>query len=119
MLGVYQVWLTRQGWWLSQDGRLWLTAAILATSLVAIAFYLARPLEDRNYGGVTSGFRWAFWLTAPWIWLVASGLQLPQSRWFRGGVTLLLAVSVFSATYPWTNPWTSPWLMQFWQYVAK
>ena len=100
------------------DQRLLLTTAILATSVVAIAFYLARPLEDRNYGGVTSGFRWSFWLTAPWIWLAANGMKFNASAWGRRIIEALLLASVFSATYPWSNPWTSPWIMQYWQYLG-
>ena len=93
-------------------------AVIVATSLVAIAFYLARPLEDRNYGGVSSGFRWAFWLTGPWIWLAVQGLRCRLGYWGQRVTEVLLAVSIFSASYPWLNPWTSPWIMQYWQYLG-
>ena len=68
----------------------------------------------RNYGGMTSGFRWMFWL-AP-LWLVA---MLPaadaMSRWkaTRLVTLVLLAVSVASASYPTWNPWMHPWLLEF------
>ena len=85
--------------------------AIAAVSVVCVLFYIFRPLDDRNYGGMTSGFRWAFWL-AP-LWLVA---MLPAAdwasrrRWSRIGAGLLLAISVLSVSYPTWNPWTQPWL---------
>lgn len=84
---------------------------IASISVVCLAFYLARPIDDRNYGGMTSGFRWAFWL-AP-LWLVA---MLPavdaaaRCRWYRTLAGVLLAFSVLSASYPTWNPWTHPWL---------
>ena len=46
-----------------------LALLIAMLSLVCLAFYLSRPQIDRNYGGMTSGFRWMFWF-AP-LWLVA------------------------------------------------
>ena len=43
---------------------------IAALTLVCLVFYIGlRPQEDRNYGGMTSGFRWMFWFTP--LWLVA------------------------------------------------
>jgi hypothetical protein len=118
LLGCFCIWQKRETWNVFRDHRLLIAAAILATSIVAIAFYLARPMEDRNYGGVTSGFRWAFWLTVPWIWLALHGLKEIQSPWGRRSVELLLAISIFSAIFPWSNPWTSPWLMQLWAYLG-
>lgn len=85
-----------------------LIAAVTAACLV---FYLTRPLDDRNYGGMTSGFRWAFWL-AP-LWLVgmlpaadAAGARR-ASRWLA---LVLLGFSVLSVSYPTWNPWTHPWI---------
>ena len=46
-------------------------------TLICLVFYiLLRPQEDRNYGGMTSGFRWMFWF-AP-LWLV---VMIPAARW--------------------------------------
>ncbi|MCA9131549.1 MAG: hypothetical protein KDA45_00270 [Planctomycetales bacterium] len=118
LLGGVVVWRQRTTLNVLVEHRLLLTAAIAATSLVAIGFYLGRPLEDRNYGGVSSGFRWAFWLTPLWIWLALQGLQVVQARWARRLVEVLLGISVFSACFPWDNPWTSPWLMQYGQYLG-
>lgn len=90
----------------------WRDLAVFITllSLVCLAFYLSRPEMDRNYGGMTSGFRWMFWF-AP-LWLVA---LVPAVEWMaccrtgRGVALSLLALSVMSASYPTWNPWTHPW----------
>lgn len=84
--------------------------AIVTTSLVCFTFYMMRPLEDRNYGGVSCGFRWMFWFTPLWCWLLAHGLNRVRTRWSRRIAIAALAISIFSATFPWANPWTSPWL---------
>ena len=51
------------------DSASWPILIARARPLVCLVFYLARPQADRNYGGMTSGFRWMFWF-AP-LWLVA------------------------------------------------
>ena len=91
-----------------------LVLAIGLVSLVVVGFYLARPEIDRNYGGTTSGFRWAFWL-AP-LWTVAAlpaADRLATSPAGRGLGWLLLALSVVSVAYPTWNPWTQPWIEQW------
>lgn len=95
-----------------KDRRLLIAAAVGATTMVVVGFYLSRGLEDRNYGGVSSGFRWAFWLIPFWLWLSMHTLQRIQAAWQRRVVEGLVVLSIFSASYPWSNPWTSPWLMQ-------
>ncbi len=91
--------------------RWWLGLAIALVSLVCIAFYLSRPLIDRNYGGVCSGFRWCFWLAPAWIWLAVPGLEkIRRSFWGRWLVMIAVAISIYSATYPWFNPWQHPWI---------
>ena len=107
---------TDRGWRL-------LGALVLALTIVCLAFYISRPLFDRNYGGVSCGFRWMFWLIPLWLLgLVPAVNSLMRSTW---GVVLalcLLAVSVFSATYAAWNPWSHPWLFHlgtaagWWQY---
>jgi hypothetical protein len=106
------VWMFRRG-----DPRLrWWAAATAAISIVCIAFYLSRPLGDRNYGGSTSGFRWVFWLAPLWlVTMLPTADILGRRRWTRILAVLLLAVSVLSATYPIWNPWTHPWLMNLTQ----
>jgi hypothetical protein len=81
-------------------------------SLVCVAFYLARPLEDRNYGGMTSGFRWVFWFSPLWLMaMLPAADAVANRRWLRGVCLVLLALSVLSASYPTWNPWTHPWIM--------
>lgn len=87
----------------------------LILTLVCMAFYLTRPLEDRNYGGVAAGFRWLFWLTPLWLLcLVPATDRLATSRAGRFAGAGLLSVSVLSATYPFFNPWSHPWLFNLW-----
>jgi len=89
-----------------------LAALIAALSLVCLVFYIGlRPQEDRNYGGMTSGFRWMFWF-AP-LWLVAmipAADRLSRSSLGIACGALLLTLSVMSASYPIWNPWTHPWI---------
>lgn len=92
-----------------------LVAAIVVTTIVCVSFYLARPLEDRNYGGVCSGLRWVFWMTPLWFWLTCEGLKSVKHFVLRRAIEFALLVSIFSANYPWSNPWTAPWIMQLWQ----
>jgi hypothetical protein len=92
---------------------------IATVSLVCLAFYIARPQVDRNYGGMTSGLRWMFWF-AP-LWLVAllpAADRLATSRIGRGVGLVLLALSVMSVSYPTWNPWTHPWLWNLFTYFG-
>ena len=92
---------------------------ILLISVVCVAFYISRPLADRNYGGMTSGFRWVFWMTPLWLLAV-----LPTADWLaprrlgRLAGCVLLALSVLSVSYPVWNPWTHPWLQNLWIYMG-
>jgi hypothetical protein len=91
-----------------------LAAAIATVSAVVITFYLSRSQLDRNYGGMVSGFRWAFWLAPLWVMAtVPAADQLSTSRVGRAIALLLLALSVLSAAYPTWNPWTLPWIQQW------
>ncbi len=84
--------------------------ALTAVSLTCFVFYATRVVEDRNYGGVCSGFRWVFWLAPAWIWLCVPAVELAgRSSAMRKLTYLLLLISIFSATIPWPNPWTHPW----------
>jgi hypothetical protein len=96
----------------------WLmVGAMVATTAVVLIFYFSRGLEDRNYGGITSGLRWTFWLIPIWFWLANESLKLQPGATARRVIDLMLMVSVFSACFPWKNPWTSPWLMQLMEYL--
>jgi len=89
-------------------------SALLLT-LVCVGFYVARPLNDRNYGGVCCGFRWLFWLIPIWTLCLIPALdRLASSKVLRRVTWLALAVSVFSATYAAMNPWSHPWIYQLW-----
>lgn len=91
-----------------------LARAIALVSLVVIAFYLSRPQADRNYGGMTSGFRWAFWLAPLWVAAAVPAADvLARYRLGRIVALLLLALSAMSVAYPTWNPWTMPWIQQW------
>lgn len=84
---------------------------VAVLTVVCLAFYLSRPLVDRNYGGMTSGFRWMFWFAPLWLLVMLPAADACATRrWARGAALVLLGVSVLSATYPTWNPWTHPWL---------
>jgi hypothetical protein len=88
--------------------------AVAIVSVVVIGFYLSRPQVDRNYGGMTAGFRWAFWLAPLWVAAVVPVAdRLGRSRLGRGLALLLLALSVVSVAFPTWSPWTMPWLQRW------
>jgi hypothetical protein len=84
----------------------------LVVSVVVIGFYTALVNDrNRNYGGWTSGLRWLLWLTPLWLVAILPAADwLAGRRWGRGLAYVLLAISVFSASYPAWNPWRHPWL---------
>ncbi len=85
-----------------------------AVSAVCIVFYLMRPLEDRNYGGMNSGFRWVFWFAPLWLVVMLPAADAASTRpWMRGLAYVLLAMSVLSVAYPTWNPWVHPWILDF------
>jgi hypothetical protein len=94
--------------------------ALLAgtVSIAVIGFYLLRPQVDRNYGGMTSGFRWVYWLAPLWLAAMLPALdRAARSRTLRIATAVLLGLSVLSASYPTWNPWTHPWLMNLALYL--
>jgi hypothetical protein len=94
-------------WILSESG---IAAALLCVTLACIVFYGSRDQVDRNYGGVSSGFRWLFWIIPGWIWLAIPAIDrsAPKPFW-RGLVYLALFLGIISAVIPWANPWSHPW----------
>lgn len=124
ILSLTPVWLLSAAgillWWRAGESpQRWLAIGIALLTGVCLLFYIAlRPQVDRNYGGMTCGFRWMFWF-AP-LWLVA---MLPAADWsarsrIRQAIVLsLLAISVFSVSYPTWNPWTHPWLYLWLDYL--
>jgi hypothetical protein len=79
-------------------------------TVVIFAFYV---LKSNNYGGLTSGPRWFIWLTPFWLLtLIPVADWLSVRRWRCWLAYLLLAVAIFSTTFPGNNPWQDPWLYQ-------
>jgi len=96
-----------RGWVLSERG---IAAALISVTLACLVFYASRDIEDRNYGGVSSGFRWLFWIIPGWIWLAIPALDRSASKPFlRGLVYLALCLGILAAVIPWSNPWSQPW----------
>jgi hypothetical protein len=81
-------------------------------TIVCLVFYIGlRPQEDRNYGGMTSGFRWMFWFTPLWLLVMLPAADRVANSTFGRAVSLaLLAMTVLSVSYPTWNPWTQPWI---------
>ena len=101
------------GWlWSGDRARRNLALVVGTVTVACLVFYIGlRPQEDRNYGGMTSGFRWMMWL-AP-LWLVAmlpAADRLARSTAGIAVAALLLSLSVLSVSYPTWNPWTHPWI---------
>ena len=87
--------------------------SILALTLVVFAFYLLRPLQDRNYGGNCCGLRWMFWLIPLWFFSLLPALdRLASLRGYRQLANIALFLSIISAFYAYANPWQAPWLYQ-------
>jgi hypothetical protein len=89
-----------------------LAAIVLTVSVVCLVFFIGlRPLEDRNYGGMTSGLRWMFWCAPLWLLVMLPAAdRLARSVAGQSLAAVLLSFSVLSASYPTWNPWTHPWL---------
>jgi hypothetical protein len=84
--------------------------------IVVVGFYI---WKTNNYGGWSSGPRWLFWLTPLLLLaLVPVADRLAASRAGRALAYFCLAVSAFSAAYPWTNPWRMPWIYQWAEYMG-
>jgi hypothetical protein len=108
---IWLVSLVGAGLWPRRLGGLSVTTLILACTAAVIVFYLTRSVGDRNYGGMTSGFRWSFWLVPLFVAGMIPALDLwHASRAFRIICVGLLTISAFSAVYPCWNPWQHPWL---------
>lgn len=94
--------------------RWWLNAAIIVATLVCLAFYISRPLIDRNYGGVSSSFRWMLWFAPLWIWALLPAAQAcGANRWGRWLLVVLIVGSVFSVAISLESPWQHPWIYRY------
>ena len=100
--------------WLRSDdiNRRHLAALVGLLTLVCLAFYIGfRPQEDRNYGGMTSGFRWMFWFTPLWlVTMIPAADRLARTTAGMAFAAALLTLSALSVSYPTWNPWTQPWI---------
>ena len=110
------------GMWLivPSDPRLrQLAILITAVTVVCLYFYLfMQPQENRNYGGMTAGLRWAFWFAPLWLLaMLPAADRCARKKWLRGLSLVPLALSVLSASYPTWNPWSHPWLFNFMYYM--
>lgn len=123
MFSLTPIWLLSAaglGYWLTRSQRQMRGYAVLvvALSAVCLTFYILRPLGDRNYGGVSNGFRWMFWFTP--LYLIA---MLPAADWlgrtraWRTVGAALLLFSAISASYTPLNPWSHPWLYKYLTYI--
>jgi hypothetical protein len=94
-----------------------LAAGIALLTVVVLTFYIGlRPQIDRNYGGMTSGLRWLFWLAPLWlVVMLPAADRLSQCRRGMSVALVLLTFSVLSANYPTWNPWTQPWIYNWLQ----
>jgi len=45
----------------------WFGLMTIGMSVVVVTFYIVQPTINRNYGGVSSGLRWVFWLYPLWL----------------------------------------------------
>jgi hypothetical protein len=76
-------------------------------------------LIDRNYGGVTNGLRWSFWLIPTWlIAMLPAADAVSASRRWQWVALALLFISVLSISYNPLNPWSHPWLFDYWTYIG-
>ena len=90
----------------------------LVMTLICIAFYLAMELQNRNYGGMTCGHRWTFWLIPFWTLCLLPALDgMAKYRLLRWCGLFLLLLSAMSVSYPLWNPWSPPWLQYFMDYL--
>ena len=91
----------------------------LAMTLICVAFYVSIKMENRNYGGMTCGHRWTFWLIPFWTLCLLPALDcMAKYRLLRWCGLFLLLLSAMSVSYPLWNPWSPPWLQYFMVYLG-
>ena len=93
-------------------------ATAVITAAVLVFYIVMRPIGDRNYGGMTNGFRWSFWLAPLWMLVMLPAVDvMARRRWTRLVALLLLVLSVLSVAYATWNPWQQPWITDFLLYI--
>jgi hypothetical protein len=104
LLGIVVAWRDPEPIWRH------LAHMLLTLTVVLLVFYTMRPLADRNYGGVASGFRWFFWMTPLFLLML-----IPAWKIIRKSIVLVslwgicLAISTYSGLHSFLNPWQHPW----------
>ena len=87
-----------------------LSRITLILTVTLLLFYVFRPIQDRNYGGVASGFRWMFWLIPLYALFLAQALNTSRKSFFLISLFLLaMLISFYSTHYGFLNPWQNPW----------
>ena len=93
-----------------------LLTAVLA--VVCTGFYITRPMDDRNYGGVSAGFRWLYWQIPMWtIAMIPAADWIAERPRLRRVALVLLALGAFSAAWAAAKPFSHPWLYDLWVYL--
>jgi hypothetical protein len=100
--------------WRARLPRLRMLATVVAmVTVICVVFYWSRPLVDRNYGGVSCGFRWLFWLTPLWLWgSIPAWDALGRRVWGRVVGLGLIGGSMVAVAGAMSNPWQHPWLYE-------
>jgi len=94
-----------------------LALTVAAVTIACFVFYLFLT-DQRNYGGVCSGFRWMFWLAPVWLLTMLPAVDgMARRGCTRCIAAVLLLASIFSASYPTWTPWTNPWLWDWLRYL--
>ncbi len=92
----------------------------LGLTVAVLGFYLSRT-ENYNYGGLTCGLRWTFWLIPFWLLAMIPAVDRFGLRpSIKAAAIVCLAISIFSAIFPRENPWRHPWLFQLmerWEWI--
>jgi hypothetical protein len=104
LLGIAVAWRDPESIWQR------LAYVVLTLTIVLIVFYSLRPLADRNYGGVASGFRWFFWLTPLFLLMLIPAWKVIRKSMFLVSLWgICLAISIYSGLHGFLNPWQHPW----------
>jgi hypothetical protein len=104
------------GYWAQRRGGLAIGLLVVATTTACLVFYIfLRESGDRNYGGVTCGFRWAFWLIPMFVVaMVPAADRISHHAVGRRIAYALLFISIASAVYGGLHPWQHPWPYAWW-----
>ena len=95
-----------------------ISVGTLLLTLVCLAFYLSRPLQDRNYGGVCNGLRWMMWFIPLYLLTMLPIIAwLGKTRVGRTFAALALALGIFSASYKPMNCFSAPWIFDLLEYL--